>query len=207
MIKEYSKGYRDGYNDALRNADIYSFYPYNIIVECEGETEYDITPKELKKCIADNLTDRESQVIEYRFHQNLSLEDTGKKFGVTKERIRQIEAKALRKLRHYMRSYQTIPMREFVDATHKYDDLLAQYEELSRKYAEEKHVPAPKPEELHTVPIEDLDLSIRSYNCLKRAKINYLDELKKLSEEDLMHIRHLGLKSLREIQRKLSEVS
>ena len=54
------------------------------------------------------LTDRERQVLEMRFGltdgQDHTLEEVGKEFGVTRERIRQIEAKALRKLRHPSRS-------------------------------------------------------------------------------------------------------
>jgi RNA polymerase primary sigma factor len=56
----------------------------------------------------DFLTDRERQVLEMRFGlkdgKDHTLEEVGKEFGVTRERIRQIEAKALRKLRHPSRS-------------------------------------------------------------------------------------------------------
>lgn len=58
--------------------------------------------------ILDSLTDRERDVLRLRFGfedgQTYTLEDVGKRFGVTRERIRQIEAKALRKLRHPGRS-------------------------------------------------------------------------------------------------------
>lgn len=55
--------------------------------------------------------------------------------------------------------------------------------------------------------IEDLDLSVRSYNCLKRAGINTVDELTQKSEEDMMKVRNLGKKSLKEVKQKLDELS
>ncbi|MDL2225185.1 DNA-directed RNA polymerase subunit alpha [Eubacteriales bacterium OttesenSCG-928-M02] len=54
--------------------------------------------------------------------------------------------------------------------------------------------------------IDDLDLSVRSYNCLKRAGINTVEELTRMSEEDMMKVRNLGRKSLEEVQQKLAEV-
>ncbi|HWR38564.1 MAG TPA: DNA-directed RNA polymerase subunit alpha [Patescibacteria group bacterium] len=54
--------------------------------------------------------------------------------------------------------------------------------------------------------IEDLDLSVRSYNCLKRAGINTVSELVQKSEEDMMKVRNLGRKSLEEVKKKLVEM-
>lgn len=54
--------------------------------------------------------------------------------------------------------------------------------------------------------IEDLDLSVRSYNCLKRAGINTVAELVQKSEEDMMKVRNLGRKSLEEVKKKLIEL-
>lgn len=52
--------------------------------------------------------------------------------------------------------------------------------------------------------IEELDLSVRSYNCLKRAGINTVEELIKKTEEDMMKVRNLGRKSLEEVEQKLN---
>ena len=54
--------------------------------------------------------------------------------------------------------------------------------------------------------IEDLDLSVRSNNCLKRAGINTVLDLSKKSEEDMMKVRNLGRKSLEEVKKKLIEL-
>lgn len=52
--------------------------------------------------------------------------------------------------------------------------------------------------------IEELDLSVRSYNCLKRAGINTVEELTDKSEADMMKVRNLGRKSLEEVKNKLT---
>lgn len=57
-----------------------------------------------------------------------------------------------------------------------------------------------------SVPIEDLDLSVRSYNCLKREGINTVSELVALSETQLMNIRNFGQKSVDEVKDKLVEL-
>ncbi|SMC02851.1 DNA-directed RNA polymerase subunit alpha [Sulfobacillus thermosulfidooxidans DSM 9293] len=53
------------------------------------------------------------------------------------------------------------------------------------------------------MPIEELDLSVRSFNCLKRAGINTVGELTNKSDEDMMKVRNLGKKSLEEVKEKL----
>ena len=54
--------------------------------------------------------------------------------------------------------------------------------------------------------IEDLDLSVRSYNCLKRAEINTVADLMQKSEDDMIKVRNLGRKSLEEVKKKLQEL-
>ena len=63
-----------------------------------------------------------------------------------------------------------------------------------------------KKEKVLEMTIEELDLSVRSYNCLKRAGINTVEELTLKSEEDMMKVRNLGKKSLEEVQKKLAEL-
>jgi DNA-directed RNA polymerase subunit alpha len=63
-----------------------------------------------------------------------------------------------------------------------------------------------KKEKVLEMTIEELDLSVRSYNCLKRAGINTVQELITKTEEDMMKVRNLGRKSLEEVQEKLEEL-
>ena len=55
--------------------------------------------------------------------------------------------------------------------------------------------------------IDELELSVRSYNCLKRAGINTVEELISKSPEDMMKVRNLGKKSLDEVLEKLKELN
>lgn len=61
-------------------------------------------------------------------------------------------------------------------------------------------------EKVLEMTVEELDLSVRSFNCLKRANINTVEELTDKTEEDMMKVRNLGKKSLEEVQNKLEEL-
>lgn len=81
----------------------------------EQHASYELLKEQLEE-VLDTLTDREENVLRLRFGLNdgrtRTLEEVGRVFGVTRERIRQIEAKALRKLRHPSRSHQ---LKDFLD--------------------------------------------------------------------------------------------
>lgn len=62
-----------------------------------------------------------------------------------------------------------------------------------------------KPKEREEIPIEELNLSVRSYNCLKKESIVYISNLCDYTEQQLLSIRNLGMKSLNEIKKKLEE--
>jgi len=61
-------------------------------------------------------------------------------------------------------------------------------------------------EKMLEMTIEELDLSVRSYNCLKRAGINTVEDLAAKTEEDMMKVRNLGRKSLEEVLNKLTDL-
>ena len=66
--------------------------------------------------------------------------------------------------------------------------------------------PEGKKEKVLEMTVEELDLSVRSFNCLKRAGINTVDELTDKTEDEMMKVRNLGKKSLEEVQEKLAEL-
>lgn len=180
------------------------------------------------------LSDREQKVIQMRYHDIMTLEEVARDFNITRERIRQIEAKAVRKLRHPAR-------KNFI--LHGYEggaelkNLKAREEELdNREKLIEKREKAlqdilerykPKFDALHinidmplemiqkevelSIDIAEMDLSVRSYNCLKRIGINTIHDLIDVVEGDdyldLMKARNLGRKSLREIIEKLDAMT
>ena len=61
-------------------------------------------------------------------------------------------------------------------------------------------------EKVLEMSIDELELCVRSYNCLKRAGINTVEELINMTTEDMMKVRNLGRKSLEEVQAKISEL-
>jgi DNA-directed RNA polymerase subunit alpha len=60
-----------------------------------------------------------------------------------------------------------------------------------------------KQQQILKMAIEEMDLSVRSYNCLKRANIHTVEDLTKKTEEDMLKVRNLGRKSLEEVIQKL----
>ena len=63
-----------------------------------------------------------------------------------------------------------------------------------------------KKEKVLEMSIEELDLSVRSYNCLKRAGINTVEDLASKTEDEMMKVRNLGRKSLEEVLNKMAEL-
>lgn len=83
------------------------------------------------------------------------------------------------------------------------DGLPEEEEEEEASFPEEEEDDTSKVMEM---TIEDLDLSVRSFNCLKRASINNVADLVAKTEEDMMKVRNLGRKSLEEVKKKLEEL-
>lgn len=80
--------------------------------------------------------------------------------------------------------------------------------DLNKIIAEKQYMheqEAPVVDKTRSVKIEELDLSARSYNCLKRAGITTIGEIAERTEEDMQKIRNLGRKSLKEVEEKLKE--
>ena len=92
--------------------------------------------------------------------------------------------------------------------------ILIEQFELFTRFDEEreiKFVPVEKDtsgktEKVLDMNIEDLDLSVRSYNCLKRASVNTVGDLVEKSEDEMMKVRNLGRKSLEEVIQKLESL-
>jgi DNA-directed RNA polymerase subunit alpha len=78
--------------------------------------------------------------------------------------------------------------------------------DITRDINIERDVTVPEENTYENISIEELDLSVRSYNCLKRAGIASVLELTDKSEEDMMKVKNLGKKSLKEIKDKLASI-
>ena len=190
-------------------------YPENLIkvlnfdfVEVEQHFEERLQ-KLAKKGV---ITPREEMVLFAIYKDNKTLEQTGKILGVTRERIRQVQYKALRKLMRWQRYFEVgeyfskeqlakQDYQKYLEEKHKEWD----YESAKSFIAAyEQNLTDEKIRALE-IPIEELDLSVRSYNCLKRAYIKTIKELSEKTVYDLYKIRNMGKKSAKEIMQKLEE--
>lgn len=202
-------------------------WPENLFLELGIDPPYsDGQISALEQCLK-TLTERERGVLDARYVRDLTLEKTGKEFGVTRERIRQIEAKTLRKLRHPSRLHgieagldvveQVNAAKErYLAAQREYEvktaELIANTELLSRILSGEA-----LPDDLKAAPdimrakenwqldISEMGLSVRSYNCLKRAGYDTIGSLAGVTEMDLMKVRNLGRKSMKETITRLKD--
>ena len=215
-------------------------YPINLLIACleihidsEEVTpdiwDYDI--RHFKKLIS-TLMDREQRVLEMRYQFGMSLDEVAKAFGLTKERVRQIQKKAERKLRYRSASSGIrVVNHETFDALkqentklktrisgleHNLDVYRARLEELNIELEKPEENRDLKAESFNKVKIEELDWSVRTYNCLKRAGFNtlgdilYFDQNQGNAEEQFTykswwHIRNLGRKSLIELAKVVFE--
>lgn len=174
-----------------------------------------------------NLTAREEKVLWLRFFDGMDYEAAGKVFGVTRERIRQVEHKALRKMkwrknvRQLMSNGITAYWQQEVERTAQ--GIADAYKAaLDKEYAERvadweanrESEPTARPDtEAESerirrlkMPIEEMDLSVRSYNCLKRGCMNTVEDITLRTYEQMMQVRNLGRKSLEEITQRLTEL-
>ena len=88
------------------------------------------------------------------------------------------------------------------------EEIIEEEEEAQQQAnAEVQAPPEDKEAKILDMTIDELDLSVRSFNCLKRAGINVVGDLVKKSEEDMIKVRNLGRKSLDEVKNKLAELS
>lgn len=155
----------------------------------------------------ETLTDRERTVIKRRYRDNDTLDQIGKDYGVRKERIRQIEAKALRKLGHPARTelFVCVTQAQYRALKHDFWELQDRYLQLREKMSAEEWEAAGEQEnsDLMATPLADLDLSVRSYNCLIRAGVKTVGDIVNMPRSKMRRIRNFGQKSMDEVLGRL----
>ena len=168
----------------------------------------------VKKC----LTPREKKVLDMRYNQNLTLQAIGNALGTSRERVRQIEYEAIKKLQS-PRSFSQVFAHDIDLEIEKLrneriellDKLQVEVKDLHKFLEWVKAFPDELVDVKNAIvkksvvlePIERLELSARSYNALKRQRINTIKDLLELKESDLFYIRNLGVKSANEIINKI----
>ena len=161
-----------------------------------------------------NCNERETNFVKLFYRDRLTLEEIGIANGrITRERVRQIIAKALKAVKNYILSYESrekirIQEQDLADRHAMREKLIEAYRETGvitkeMEFEFGKLYISPEEMSVYELGIDELDLSVRSYNCLCKAKILSVGELVKLTKQEVLEIKHLGKKSCNEIEKKL----
>lgn len=210
-------------DDALKHSEVYyAPYPYNLI-DCIFDEPIDevLNDDQLAgfEQALDTLHPRERRALELYFEEEKTLKEIGKEFGVTQERVRQIVSKAIRKMRNPIRvklirngpKMQELQRLEQIEA-----EILARKERINERLAELEQLENQANDKMEDLRqrttktlvdrIDDLDLSVRSYNCLRRANCDTITQVIDLFENGkIFGVRNLGKKSIAEIIDRISE--
>lgn len=144
--------------------------------------------KALDYVLNERIDTKKAEIVLYYFRDGMTLQEIGNKYGLSLEAIRQHTGKAIRAMRYpSWRVY-----------------LIYGLEKGKMVIAEEQA--AAKETRLDGGTIDVLNLSVRSYNCLRRAGIDTVEQLAQCNDEDLARLRNLGAKSLREIKDRIASI-
>lgn len=171
--------------------------------------------------ILETLRVREKGILQMRYGleeygEPLTLTEIGIKLCITKDRVRQLEMRALRKLRHPSRTKwltegsikhyaeQAASEAQIAEHQNAVNAWLAEQREKAKKEADN---PETMPDlNAASITIEEMELSVRSYNVLKRAGKRTLQDVLEMTENDFMRTRNMGRKSMEEIMKRRNEM-
>ena len=167
-------------------------WPENLLRRLFKDGDYDEWKNQIppdfdasfKFILEETLTEREIYILYSFFRDHIPMRFIGQRYGIQGERCRQISERAIRKIRHPSRL-------KYI----KYG--LAEVERRQKETS--KEIP------IIQQPIEDLEFSVKAYNCLKRANVRSIEELTALSRFDLLKIRNMGIKTIAEVETKLKD--
>ena len=170
-----------------------------------------------------SIEPRKQTAIKLRYFEHKTLDAISEYFGLSVERCRQIINEALRDLRQprqkslitygfngCFENINNISNQEYIKSFN--DGFTQGYERaINNVRKQEKYIKSEiknidRDDVYSTTIIEDLDLSVRSYNCLKRAGFNTVMNLTNIEEDKILKIRNLGLKCCKEIATKLKDL-
>ena len=167
-------------------------WPENLLRRIFKDEDYDewknqIPPdfeESFQYILEETLTERETYILYSFYRDRMRLREIGEHYGIQAERCRQIREKAIRKIWHPFR-----------------------YRYLKYGMAEikKRDMEPPKDIPIMQQTIDELDLSVKTFNCLKRANVQSVEDLTHVSRLDLMKIRNMGKQSIGEVERKLAD--
>ena len=172
-------------------------YPYNLLDEVFANKEYELT--DLSEDMADGLTfaisalgERRKAIVQMHYAEGKSVREIAEFFGVSISAIHTMKRNAVMRLRRpNAMCYITYGKKGF--------------EEREQRMRLEKKVQRNSEhyQQVMGVRFEELDLSVRSFNCLRRAGFVSIGDIVDLTEDEIIQIKNMGWKQYDEIGRKL----
>lgn len=187
-------------------------YPRNLLLAVRGAWEQE-NPTELTADVLagiqyalSTLNEREQLVLCRRYKESKKLREIGEEIGVKQERSRQIETAALRKLRSRNNmSFMTKGVIGYIKERCKVEYERGYQFGFNTGYqqgvseASQGITKAGVSVTIVSLPIEALDLSVRSFNALRRAGYVTIGDLLKVDDKEIIHIKNLGTKQRQEV--------
>ena len=192
-----------------------------IVYDSDVEKVLTINRAEFKKHLMENISERDFAVLYKRIVEGKTLEEAGHDMQVTRERVRQVEVRALRRLRapYTSRRYEALTVKEVSELEESLASATKMNNQLQKQcelhYALLERLLGRRSQTLQAVTgsmqgldaliqsIDELGLSTRTCRALKRAGIETVGQLADMSDQQLSAIRNLGVKSKQEAQEKL----
>ncbi len=155
----------------------------------------------------DLLDSRKKTVLDLRFREKLTLEEAGRRLGVTRERVRQLEANTLHMLKSpdLQKKYSLAPKCEIPnlpEIIEKANEIICAAEKIKRIIHEQNNDGS---EQAKETSLEDTGLSIRAVNALRRKGVRTVEDFMQsgIDRKYLQETRLIGSKTIEEIQEKL----
>ena len=174
-------------------ADANKIWPNNLYYEVFGQDDVSI-PDNAEEAIAyvlNKLRRREREIMLSRYKEYKTLVVIGLEHDISSSRAGQLQQKAVRFMRHPSRARYLLNLNGELEKDRAVE---VENQQLRAKMRAEQRLRAKE-----LITIEELDLSVRSFNCLHLAKIRTLADLSKLTLTELGEIRNLGQRSCKEI--------
>ena len=194
-------------------------YPENLLAVITDSTKLDPIDSFSKEQQAGlnyalfTLEDREREVLRMRYEEGLTINEIAAEFSVSQGRVRQIESKALVRLRYpYRWNYIKMGITGFLqykarsEYNRGYSDghragYADRFEDGKRGVTRELG-----PDHILNQPLEQLNLSVRPHNCLVSKHCKTIGDVARLSEDQIRVIRNFGRKSAEEVAQKLKDI-
>ena len=187
-------------NRSSRQSIVKLPYPQNLITAAFQGTDLPM-PEITEDIVAglktalSSLSSREQEILRRSYEERLTQKSTAEFLNISASRVGFLEHQALRKLR----SAQRVPYIVYGEQGVREREESIRREKLERFDAE-------KYKTILSIRFEELDLTVRSFNCLRRAGYEKVGDIVGLTEEEILGIKNLGRKNLGEIAQKLISV-